>query len=247
MTPAPRWTDSDFLSPSESLAPALLGQVLVRILPDGTRLSGRIVEAEAYLGPQDLASHAAGGRRTHRNRHMYDGPGTSYVYFTYGMHHCFNIVCGARGHPLAVLIRALEPLEGVDRMRALRAAGSARVIADTDLLRGPGRLCQGMGISLDDSGLDLGSDRSIWVERVERVELGERAERAERAERVEWASGVGERVGVGPRIGIGGSHAWVEAPLRWFVEGSPFVSHRRAPVGARRAGGSEHAQVARGG
>ncbi len=94
-----------FAIESETLARLLLGCRLVRRLDDGTRLSGVIVETEAYLGAPDLASHAVGGRRTERNEAMYAKAGTSYVYFTYGMHFCFNVVCGEEDLPLAVLVR----------------------------------------------------------------------------------------------------------------------------------------------
>ena len=115
-----RWKRQDFAKPAEELAPALLGHLLVRVMPGGQRVSGRIVEAEAYLGERDLASHAAGGRRTARNEAMYGPPGLAYVYFTYGMHFCMNVVCGRRDEPVAVLIRALEPVEGMAVMRRRR-------------------------------------------------------------------------------------------------------------------------------
>ena len=99
----------------EKLARRLLGQRLVRTLGDGTRLAGIIVETEAYLGVRDRAAHSFGGRRTPRNESMFARPGTAYVYFTYGMHHCVNVVCGRRDEPVAVLIRALEPVEGGTR------------------------------------------------------------------------------------------------------------------------------------
>src|SRR5690606_26066686 len=113
----------DYATDSIALARRLLGCRLVRVLDDGVRLTGVIVETEAYCGAADLASHAVGGRRTARNEAMYAKAGTSYVYFTYGMHFCFNVVCGEVDVPLAVLVRALEPVEGIGEMKRRRAAG----------------------------------------------------------------------------------------------------------------------------
>src|SRR5262249_30706689 len=120
MSRARRWKREDYARPAEELARALLGTTLVRVLDDGTRLAGRIVETEAYLGVEDRAAHSFGGRRTPRNEPMYGKPGMSYIYFTYGMHHCFNIVCGEVDEPVAVLLRGIEPTEGLEVMRRLR-------------------------------------------------------------------------------------------------------------------------------
>lgn len=117
---APRATGDFFAHDPVTMAKLLIGQRLVRILDDGTRLAGTIVETEAYLGVKDAAAHSFGGRRTPRNEAMYRAPGTLYVYFTYGMHHCMNVVCGAEDEPVAVLLRAMEPTEGLERMRELR-------------------------------------------------------------------------------------------------------------------------------
>ena len=110
-----RWSRRDFGAGSVEIAQRLIGSTLVRILDDGERLSGMIVETEAYLGVEDAAAHSFGGRRTARNEAMYAVGGTAYVYFTYGMHHCVNVVCGGIDEPVAVLIRALEPMEGMER------------------------------------------------------------------------------------------------------------------------------------
>ncbi|HHS96728.1 MAG TPA: DNA-3-methyladenine glycosylase, partial [Chloroflexi bacterium] len=134
----------------------LLGRVLVRVL-DGERLSGRIVEVEAYIGEDDRASHARFGP-TERNAAMYGPPGHAYVYLIYGVHHCLNLVTGPEGFPAAVLIRALEPLEGVEQMRGLRGGRP-------DLTNGPGRLCQALGIDLRFDGADLcAPDALLFVE-----------------------------------------------------------------------------------
>ena len=145
------------------VAPALLGQVLVRALPDGTRAAARIVEAEAY-GPDDPASHSFRGM-TPRNAAMFGPPGHLYVYFTYGMHFCMNTVCGRPGEGTAVLLRAGEPLEGVEGMRERR--GRERTI---ELCSGPGRFTQALGVNRSQDEADLVDGGSLWVERGSRSE-----------------------------------------------------------------------------
>jgi DNA-3-methyladenine glycosylase len=140
------------------VAPALLGQILVRAFPDGTRATARIVEVEAY-GPDDPASHAFRGM-TPRNAAMFGHPGHLYVYFTYGMHFCMNAVCGRAGEGTAVLLRAGEPLEGIEGMRARR--GRERI---HELCSGPGRFTQAIGVARSDDGADLVDGGSVWVER----------------------------------------------------------------------------------
>ena len=193
--------------PAEELAPALLGAVLERTLDDGARLAGVIVETEAYVGPEDRASHAFGGRRTPRNEHMWAAPGTAYVYFTYGMHHCFNVACLRAGHPAAVLVRALEPIDGIERMRELRANNQKRPLRERDLCSGPGKLTQAMAIDRALSGVGL----------LGRGPLRLRAPQTARAVDP-------ESIACSSRIGIGSVGEWTEAPLRWFVRNNLNVS-----------------------
>jgi len=137
-----------FARPTLEVAPELVGALLVRLLPEGMRLVGRLVEVEAYLGPEDPASHAY--RRTARSAIMWGPPGIAYVYFTYGNHHCINVVTEPEGKPGAVLLRAAEPLEGLEVMRRLRGVEDVR-----RLTSGPGRLTQAFGIELSHHGVDL--------------------------------------------------------------------------------------------
>ncbi len=188
------------------MARALIGQRLVRVLEDGSRLGGLIVETEAYLGPADQAAHTRNGHRSDRNASMWADGGTAYVYFTYGLHHCFNVVTGRRGEGTAVLIRALEPVEGVERMRANRPkARSTR-----DLCRGPARLCQAMAIDRTLDGVDLVLGDGLFIEQLRRRALPAR------------------RIGVSARIGVGYAGAWATRPLRFFQLDDPFVSGPRS-------------------
>lgn len=193
---------SFFTCPAERLAPRLIGHRLVRVLDDGTRLSGVIVETEAYLGARDKACHTYGGRRTARNEAMYGVPGSAYVYFTYGMHFCMNVVCGDACEGVAVLIRAIEPVEGHERMR--RHRGGHRTWKDTDLCSGPAKLCQALAIDRAWNGVDLVEGAAFFLER-------------------------GTPVGSGSlhrttRIGIDGRGVWTSRLLRWYLKGSRHVS-----------------------
>ena len=135
-----------FAADSRELAPRLLNKLLVH----GDRV-GRIVEVEAYAGALDPASHAYRGR-TARNATMFGPPGHLYVYFTYGMHFCANVVCGSDGEASAVLLRGLTPVAGLERMRAARGPAARR---DVDLCSGPGKLCQALGLDRAFDGADL--------------------------------------------------------------------------------------------
>jgi DNA-3-methyladenine glycosylase len=143
---------SFFRHPAETVARGLLGSRVISVV-DGERTVGRIVETEAYLGYDDPASHGYRHRRNQRNAALFGPPGTWYVYLSYGMHWCANLVCEEEGKASAVLLRALEPLEGIEMMRRRRGA-----VADRELCSGPGKLCQALGItrSLDSAPMSSG-------------------------------------------------------------------------------------------
>jgi DNA-3-methyladenine glycosylase len=193
----PRLPRAFYARPSTIVAPELLGRILVRTLPDGTRLAARLVEVEAY-GPDDPASHAFRGR-TVRNRVMFGPPGHLYVYFTYGMHFCANVVTGRDGEGSAVLLRAAEPLDGLRAMAARRGVAAPRLLCS-----GPARLTQAFAIDRTDDGADL----------LRATDLQLRVGSPLPARRVARSARVGVRVGVEPR--------W-----RYFERGSPFVSPGR--------------------
>jgi DNA-3-methyladenine glycosylase len=148
---------SFFERPTREVARNLLGQVIVSVTPEG-RTTGRIVETEAYLGADDPASHAA---RLHNGRVevMWGEPGIAYVYRSYGIHAMLNVVAEPQGETGAVLIRALEPIAGIDLMRRWRGVEDERLLCS-----GPGRLCQALGIGLDLHGIDLVTSDRLWIE-----------------------------------------------------------------------------------
>jgi len=175
-----------------SLARYLIGRVIVRDAPEG-RSAARIIETEAYQ-PGDAAAHSFRGR-TQRNGSLFLRRGHAYVYFIYGNHYCFNVTAERAGTGAGVLIRAAEPLEGIDLMRVRRAGSS-----DRDLLRGPGRLAQALAIGRESDGLDLCVPGPLWL-----------------AERV----GPEPEIGVSRRIGISKE---IDRPLRFFDVHSPLRS-----------------------
>jgi len=188
-----------------ALARALLGRRLVRRLDDGARLAGRIVEVEAYLGVEDRAAHTYGGRRTARNAAMWGEAGSAYVYFTYGMHHCVNVVADRVGVPTAVLVRALEPTEGLARMTGHRATKiDASRLKPTDLCSGPAKLAQALAIDRRLDGEDLTRSRRLWIE-------GER-------------SASPASIAASPRVGVAYAGEWADRPLRFHLADSPHVS-----------------------
>ena len=197
------WYDRD----TRVVARELLGAVLECETPEGLA-RGRIVETEAYLGADDPACHAVAGI-TDRTRHLHGPPGMAYVYLIYGMHWCLNAVTEPEGVGSAVLIRAVEPLDGVALMRRRRPAARR----DADLTNGPGKLCAALGI-----------DGRLDGHRLQRKPL-----------LIREGDGVADAdVEVTPRIGITQAAEW---PLRWVVRGNPFVSRTpshftRTPYGA---------------
>ena len=197
MLPPPAFFQRDPVT----VARALLGQRLVRVV-DGRRRAGTIVEVEAYLGVQDAAAHSFRGHRSPRNASMYEAGGVAYVYFTYGMHHCVNVVCGRADEPVAVLLRALEPTEGLDAMHAARP----RAKRDADLCSGPAKLCQALAIDRRLDGVALTAPGPLFIERVRQRTLPNAA------------------IAAAPRIGVDYAGAWAARPLRFYVRGNPHVS-----------------------
>lgn len=153
---------------TKHVARDLIGKVLYH-RKDGVLTSGIITETEAYLGIRDSACHTYGGRRTERLKSMYLPGGYSYVYLVYGLHFCFNVVTRDVHNPEAVLIRALEPLDGIDVMRERRGFKSGSGKPDRDLCSGPGKLCAAMAIGRSDDGIPL-NGRRLWIGTDPRVE-----------------------------------------------------------------------------
>jgi DNA-3-methyladenine glycosylase len=198
--------------PTLEVARDLLGLVLVHETLDGIA-SGRIVEAEAYIGEDDPACHAAPGP-TPRNAPMYGEPGHAYVYFNYGMHHLVNVVTEPRGVPAAVLIRALEPLDGVDLMTRRRGSGrSGRALALHDLCKGPGNLTRALGIDLVLNRADLTDAPQNAAESASRLWI---EDRGVTPGGIAW----------GPRIGI---RVGLDRNWRCVIAGHPCLSRSPRP------------------
>lgn len=177
------------------VAKQLLGKYLVRKHPQGSTV-GRIVETEAYIGPHDLACHAAKGR-TARTEVMFGPAGHAYVYFVYGVHYMLNLVTEAADHPAAVLIRALEPIDGIELMEARRATGNRR-----NLCSGPGKLCQAFAIDRSLNAAELCGD-IIHIE--------------DRGEPI-------PKFLARPRVGVDYAGKWKDKPFRFLVRGNEFIS-----------------------
>ena len=194
----------DFYTRTDTLRVAreLLGKRLVVPAETGERVSGRVVEVEAYLGAEDRAAHSFGGRRTRRTETMYGTGGRAYVFFVYGMHHQFNVVTGPEGLPHVVLVRAVEPEEGVEVMKARRPVPKER-----ELTSGPGKLCRALAIDLTFDGEDLTTGRRVWLE-----ETGVKYRPAQ--------------IAAGPRIGIDYAAEDALKPWRFWVKDNVYVSRK---------------------
>ena len=214
--PLPR---SFYARPTLTVARELLGCVLVRRIAAGTELRGRIVEAEAYVGEEDKACHARAGR-TPRTDPLYGPPGFAYVYLTYGMHHMLNAVTEPAGRPAAVLIRAAEPLRGLESMARGRGFSSRDAAKPQTLASGPAKLCQAFGLDLQWNRSDLRGPE-LWIEPGEPIP--------------------DSRIAASPRIGCHTAPApWDLMPWRFYEAESPFVTPGRALP--RKTQGSQRAR-----
>ena len=184
------------------IAKELIGKIVLTKI-DGQITSGRIVETEAYVAMIDKASHAYNGRRTARNEHMYEAAGTTYVYICYGMHQMLNVVTNKKDIPDAILIRAIEPLQGIDTM--LKRTGKATF--DSTLTKGPGNVGKALGISKKHSGLLLTNDE-VFIYTDEESEVS------------------ADLIGSSKRIGVESAGADALLPYRFYMKGNRFVSGR---------------------
>ena len=202
------WNKQSLSIGAAEAAPMLLGKLLVHDSPEG-RCAGMIVEAEAYCGPYDDAAHSFGGRRTARTEAMYGPAGQAYVFRLYGMHRCFNVVTASAGEPQAVLIRALEPVEGLELMVRRRGRSDPLLLCS-----GPGRLCQAMAIGMEHYGQDLFSG-SLRLE--------------------EYRTFPPEAIGVSPRVNVDYAETHRDRLWRFFLRESPYVSSVPRRYAARRS------------
>jgi DNA-3-methyladenine glycosylase len=200
MTPLKR---DFFAQPTLTVAKELLGKYLVREV-NGQRLSGIIVETEAYIGPNDSASHASKGR-TPRSAVMFGPPGFTYIYFIYGMYHMLNFITEQEDFPAAVLIRAVEPVEGVRMMQANRQRPNALPLKMVNLTNGPGKLCQALAIDRNLNKRDATTGQNLWVESQNNMSNLE--------------------VATGPRVGINFANPKDrDAAWRFWLKGNRFIS-----------------------
>jgi DNA-3-methyladenine glycosylase len=182
---------------TKTVAMELLGKKLVRIYK-GQRISGIITEVEAYLGVKDKAAHSYGDRRTGRTEIMYGDGGHSYIYFIYGMYHCFNVVTQREGTPEAVLVRALEPVEGIELMKKFRQKENLK-----ELTTGPGKLAEALHLTRDLNGERLDS-KVLFIEDAEAVSKNQIVKR--------------------PRIGVDYAGAHALHPLRYYLKNNIYIS-----------------------
>mgnify|MGYP002626913110 CR=1 FL=1 len=189
-------TRNFYLRNACTVAYELIGKILVHRQNENIT-SGIIIEAEAYRGPEDKAAHSYNNRRTARTEIMFHDGGFAYVYMIYGMHCCFNITANIYGKPEAVLIRALEPLEGIDIMKARRKTDSVK-----NLCNGPGKLCSAMGITRELYGEDLCSENLYVTDNKKPAPI----------------------VSTSPRINIDYAEEYINVPWRYYAEGSRYIS-----------------------
>jgi DNA-3-methyladenine glycosylase len=196
-----RLSQKFFLRPTELVAQELLGKVLVRKIGK-KKISGLIVETEAYVGPQDLASHASKGK-TERNEVMFSSAGVWYIYFIYGMYHCLNIITETKNYPSAVLIRALEPLENIELMKKIRRTENFE-----NLTSGPGKLCQALQIekSLNNSSA-VSQNSKLYIED-RNIKITK------------------NKIVFAKRIGVDYAGPWKDKLLRFYIKENKFVSKR---------------------
>lgn len=195
--------DREFYARADTLqiAQDLLGKMLIVPAATGERVSGMIVETEAYCGVEDKAAHSYGGRRTKRTETMFAVGGTVYIFFIYGMYYQFNVVAGELGAPHAVLIRAVAPVEGIELMRERRGRG----MKDTNLTSGPGKLCIALGIDKTFNSEDL-LGRRVWLEEGAKITSAE--------------------IACGKRVGIDYAEEYAEKPWRFWLKDNGFVSRK---------------------
>lgn len=188
-------------------AQKLLGKYIVRRLPSGELLAGRITETEAYVGRCDKACHAYNYRRTERTSILFGTPGHAYIYLIYGMYHCLNFVTEPEGEPAAVLLRGIEPVAGIDTIRRLRF-GDAPMTAyrKKHFLDGPGKVCQGLALTRRENGLDLTDDTLFLCDTPEDAGLPSPPALPR------------ERLCAGPRIGVDYAEEAKDFPWRFWLE-----------------------------
>lgn len=187
-----------YTRPSLEVAPELLGKVLVHRAAEG-EAAGRIVECEAYRGPEDRAAHSYGGRRTARTEAMYMEGGHAYVFFLYGMHWAMNVVCARAGEPEAVLVRAVEPVRGMELMSRRRTMPADR----RELTNGPGKVCAALGITRAQYGVDLRGE-ALFLEAAPALPAA--------------------RIGRSPRINVDYAGAHARRRWRFYERGNRYVS-----------------------
>ncbi len=188
------------------IAKRLLGKILVHQFSDGRVLQGKIVEVEAYIGAIDKAAHSYKNRRTKRTEIMFGPSGYAYIYMIYGMYYCLNVVTGKEGEGSAVLIRAIEPLRGIEQMAVHRYGKPLKILTKKqrlNLTNGPGKLCQALAITKDDYGEDLLGNRLF----IERPSIADDFE-----------------IGISKRKNIAYAEEAVDFEWRFFIKNNPYVS-----------------------